>query len=121
MDKKIKEAIKANKKRVSKTSPDYRRKRHNPRDAIAAFRSMHMLGAGDDYEEIVEHKGTQIIKTRFYQASWSTVFALALINSVGVMLARIVIFEEIGKPKTYSEALEEHYGRPISHYEIDTN
>ena len=94
--------IKAKKKEakpLSITSPEYRRKVLDPRQAIQDYKAVHMRKKpkGLIDETIFYRKGKRI-ETKYFPATWDIVLAFALLNAVAVFWAKIVIYSEIGKP-----------------------
>ena len=86
-------------KATSQTSPNYRRKTLNPREAIKNFNTANMEQRPKDFVETTTfYKRTKKINTEFYKATWACIFSLALLNAFAVFLAKVVVYEELGKP-----------------------
>jgi len=87
-------------KPISQTSPEYRRKSLDPRKAIADYKALHAKNSPlGMIEEITSYKRDHKVNTKFYKATWSMIFTIAILNALAIFTTKIVIYEEIGKPK----------------------
>ncbi len=88
-----------NGKLIPVTSPEYRRKRHDPKEALKNYKLVHTnRKPKDEIEETTLYRKGRIVKMEYHPATWSLVLTFAVINAVMVFCTKVVIFEEIGKP-----------------------
>lgn len=82
-----------------RTSPQFRRKVHDPKNSIANFHALNegKFLPGEDSQTKGYRRG-KVVKTDFVEASWNIVFVVALANAIAVSFVKIVIFAELGRP-----------------------